>query len=206
MGKGQRQLQDTATRRSAEQYDRGRQAQLDLKNNPEFKALKARLAQRRKHLDTGTVADAKDFVSNRAAVAERKRQRDSKVNLTKTGVAGLASNYANPTQVALADKLYEDEFVRDSAAQTESDFKEYIAQTDAMERDVINTELGIDSGIMNSAFGVSQNSLSQAAQIAASRASILPSLLGGAISGFAGIASNSNWFNRRPAGGSAGPA
>ena len=189
-------MQQTATNRSNEQYAVGKQAQVDLKNNPDFQARKARVAARRASIDAGDLANAKDFVSNRAAVDERKRARDAKANLVKTGVAGIASNYADPTAVALAEKAYEDEWARDSAAQTEFDAKEYMAQTDAMESDIINTGINIDSGIMNAGFGNASTNLQMASQIAAQRASVLPSILGSVISGAAGVAAGSNWFQR----------
>jgi hypothetical protein len=119
--------------------------------------------------------------------------------LAQTGIAGLASNYADPTQIALADKMNKDEFARDSAAQTESDAKDYIANTENMEQNLIGTETGVDSSIMNSAWGNANANLQTAAQIAASRASILPSILGSAIQGAAGIATGSNWFQRAAA-------
>jgi len=177
-------------------------------DNPELKARKARVAERRNAIDTGTISDAKDFISNRAAVAERERSREAKMNVTDTGVAGLAANFANPTQIALAKQLYKDEFARDSAAQTETDAKNYMDETDAMERDIISTTLGIDSGIMGTSFGVSQSNQQLAAQIAAQRASVFPSILGAAIGAGAGMITQSNWFSgaARAAGGASGTA
>lgn len=204
MGKGQKQIQQTATQRSTEQYAVGKQGQQDLQNNPDFKARQARVAERRAAIDAGDLANAKDFMSNKAKVAERMRGREARTNLTKTGVAGLASNYANPTQIALADQLYKDEFARDSAAQTEADARDYISQTEAMETDIINTGLGISSNVMNAGFGTANNNLQMAAQVAASRASILPSILGAAIQGGAAVATGSNWFQRGAGAGAAG--
>lgn len=165
-------------------------------NDPELAARKLRVADRRKAIDSGTIADAKDFISNRSAVAERERAREAKQNITDTGVAGLAANYANPTQIALSKQLNKDEFARDSAAQTESDAKNYMDETDAMERDLISTDEGINSGIMNTGFGVSQSNQQLAAQIAAQRASVIPGIIGSAIGGATGILTQSNWFNR----------
>jgi hypothetical protein len=199
MSKGQKQLQTTATNRSAEQYQAGTAASQRLQDNPEIAQRRALVQKRRGYIDSGTIGDAADFVSNRAAIANREQQRENKSNLAQTGIAGLASNYADPTQIALADKMNKDEFARDSAAQTESDAKDYIANTENMEQNLIGTETGVDSSIMNSAWGNANANLQTAAQIAASRASILPSILGSAIQGAAGIATGSNWFQRAAA-------
>ena len=135
------------------------------------------------------------------AVAKRAEEYKARLNLTKTGIAGLASNYADPTQVALANKVYEDEFARDSAGQTEDDARNYIGETRAMENDLIQTQIGVDSGVMNSAYGVSQGNQQLAAQIAAQRASILPGILSGVIGGAALVAAGSSWFRPKSAGG-----
>lgn len=205
MGKGQKALQETATTRSNEQYQSAQDAKNRLINNQTLMDFKTRQAARRHAIETGQIADAKDFISNRAAVANRLEQYKTKANLTKTGIAGLASNYTNPNQIALANRLYEDEFARDSAAQAEADAKDYIAQTDANDQSIIALEQGRDAGIMNSSFGFAQNSMSQASQIAAQRASVLPSIIGSAISTGAGIITQSNWFNRGGGGASARP-
>lgn len=194
MGKGQGRIQREAEQRSRQEYTDGQAAKQRMLNNPELKARKARVAERRKAIDAGDLANAKDFISNRSAVAERERARETRMNITDTGVAGLAANYADPTQIALAKKLYKDEFARDSAAQTEVDARNYIDETDAMERDIISTELGIDSGVMNTSFGVSQSNQTLAAQIAAQRASVVPGIIGSALGEGAGILTQSNWF------------
>lgn len=196
IAKGQKRIQDQAETRSSQQYQDAQAAKQRLLDNPELKARRLRVADRRKAIDSGTIADAKDFISNRAAVAERERSREARSNITDTGVAGLAANYANPTQIALAKQLNKDEFARDSAAQTETDAQNYMNETDAMERDIISTDLGINSGIMGTSFGVSQNNQQLAAQIAAQRASIVPGIIGAAIGGATGILTQSNWFNR----------
>lgn len=132
-------------------------------------------------------------------MAEREQQRETKQNLTDTGVAGLASNYADPTQIALAKQLNKDEFARDSAAQTEADAKEYIGQTAAMESDIIQSDANIESGIQGTAFGTASNNLQLASQIAAQRASILPGIIGAALGAAGSVATGSNWFQRRGA-------
>jgi hypothetical protein len=196
MSKGQKQLQQQATDRSAEQNRIGTAAANNVQNNPEVAAQRARVQGRRGYINAGDLADAKDFVSNRANTAAREQQRETKSNLLKTGVAGLASNYADPTQIALADKMNKDEFARDSAAQTESDAANYIADTENQEQGLINTELGASESVMNSAWNSSNQNMGMAAQIAASRASVMPAILGAAISGAAGIATGGNWFQR----------
>lgn len=204
MAKGQKRIQTTAETRSAQQYDAGNQASQRLQNNPEIAARRARIQKRRGYIDAGKIADAEDFVSNRAAIAKRSEQRDMRANLASTGIAGLAANYADPTQVALADKANKDEFARDSAAQTEQDAKEYMSETNAMEQDLINTETGVDSSIMSNAWGNSNANLQTAAQVAASRASIMPAILGSIISAGASVATQGNWFNRGASAGAGG--
>lgn len=202
MGKGQKQLQQQATTQSQQQYQTGTQAQQALlAGSPEFNAYKTRVASRRAAIDTGTLAQAKDFISNSANVAAREQQRETKANLTKSGVAGLASNYADPNQIVLADKMNKDEFARDSAAQTEADANQYIGDTTAQEQDIINKEIGVDTSVMNTALGTSTSNLQLASQIAASRASILPSIIGSALGGASSIIAGGNWFQRGAGGG-----
>jgi hypothetical protein len=200
MAKGQKNLQDTATKRSAEQHQTGTQAAQRLQNNELVHQRRARVQKRRGMIDSGRIADAEDFISNRAAVAKRMEQRDMRSNLTSTGVAGLASNYADPTQIALADKANRDEFARDAAAEAEDDARRYMAETNQMESDQIATETGIDQSIMGNAWNSANQNMDTAARIAASRASILPSILGAAIQGGMAVATQGNWFNKASGG------
>jgi hypothetical protein len=195
MGSGQKRIQTTAENRSEEQWRRGVEAQERALNDPVFKARQARALSRQKSIKEGTLAENKEFRSNAAGVAERNRQYDARTNLANSGIAGLASNYADPNMVANAARQRKDEWTRDSAAQTEADANEFIRETDAMDRDNIAHAAAINSGIMNSAFGVSQNQQQTAAQIAATRASILPGMLG-AVLGTAGQV-GSAWFARK---------
>lgn len=197
MGKGQKAIQQTATTRSAEQYAAGNDAAKRLVDSPELSALKDRVHTRRAAIDAGDLRGAKDFVGNSANTAAREQDRELKANLTKTGVAGLASNYADPTAVALADQANKDEFARDSAAQNEADAKDYIGQTENMESGIINTETGRDTAIMGNAWGNANSNLNTAAQVAAARSSILPSVLGSVIQGTAGVVEGSNWFQKK---------
>ncbi len=197
IGKGQKQIQQTATTQSQEQYRTGVDAQNRLRNDPQLAARKALVEGRRGAINSGDLRNQKDFVSNAANVAERKRQRDMRANVMKGGVAGLASNYADPTQVALAEKAYSDEFERDSASQTHADLNQYMSETTAMETDLINHNAQIESGIMGTAFGTANNNLQLASQIAAQRASVLPGILGAAIGGASSMLTGSNWFNKK---------
>lgn len=200
MAKGQKKIQEDAQRRSAAEYQEFKDSRTRLLNN-EMAAERRNLIKNRKAaIDTGTIGDMKDFRSNRANVAERKRQRDARVNLTKTGIAGLASNYADPTQVALAAKMNDDEFARDSAGQTEADANAYIAETRAMEDQMIQYDAGNEYAIMGHSRADSMDNIRLAAQIASTRASVVPSIIGAAIQGVAGIATHGNWFQRRPSG------
>lgn len=192
MAKGQGRIQQSAETRSAQEYQATQQARENQRNNPILQARAARVAARRKAIELGTVADDPEFMSNKAAVAQREQQRQNRANLTSTGVAGLASNYANPTLVALNEKARKDEFARDSAYQAHADLAGYMAETNALESDVQNTQLGIEGNIMAQAGGMSMSNQQLAAQIAAQRASIAPALIGAAIGGAAQVASA--WF------------
>lgn len=194
-------MQQKADKRADEEFAVAKDAQKRLVDgSPEFQAKKVQVAERRNAIDKGTIADRADFIGNKSFVAERNEQRDAKANLAKSGVAGLASNYADPTQIALAKQVIDDEWARDSATQQEQDAANYINETNAMENDIINSEIGTDTNIMSSAFGVSQQQQQTAAQIAASRASILPSILGMAIGAGSQVASagTTAWFKKAP--------
>lgn len=207
MGKGQKELQNTATQRSAEQYKAGQDAtQRLITGSPEEQARRKLIADRRHAIDTGTIAQARDFIGNQANTAERERQRQLRSSTAKTGIAGLASNYADPNQIALADQANKDEFARDSAAQNEADAQNYINQTTAMEDQTIGQQIGINQGIAGNAYGNSNSQIGLASQIAAQRASVLPSIIGAAISGAAGIASAgaTSWFKPAAAAAQAG--
>lgn len=210
MGKGQKELQNTATQRSAEQHQSGNDARNRLiTGSPDFQAREQLIKDRRNAINTGTIADAKDFIGNRANTAARERDRALKAGVAKTGVAGLASNYADPTKIALADQANKDEFARDSAAQNESDAANYINQTIGMEDQAIGQQIGVDQNIMGNAYGNSNSQLGLASQIAAQRASVLPSIIGAAVPVAAGIASagmssGGSWFSRGASGGGGG--
>ena len=194
MPKGQKQLQDQSTQRSNQQYDTGREAQLRLlEGSPEFQAYQSRTADMRKTIDNGAFADSKNFLSNRDAVAKRMAQRDGTLNMARTGAGALGAAYVNPKQLADQDNLSRDEFARDSALQAEEDKRNFINQTNMQEQDIIGKRIGVDTTVMGGAFGQSNYNFSQAAQIAASRASVLPSLIG------MGLQGASMFFN--PAGG-----
>lgn len=192
MAKGQGRIQNTSEQRSAQEYQATQEARNNQRNNPILKAREARVAARRKAIELGTVADDPEFMSNKSAVAQREQQRRNRANLTSTGVGGLASNYANPTMVAMQEKALKDQFSRDSAYQAHADLAGYMAETNAMEADVQNTQLGIEGNIMAQAGGMSMSNQQLAAQIAAQRASIAPALIGAAIGGAAQVASA--WF------------
>lgn len=158
-----------------------------LEGSPEFKAYQARVAKRRQAIDTGTFANSADFLSNKDAVAQRKATYDATASLKPTGLGALALNKVNPAAVADQERVRRDEFARDSAMQAESDKRGFIGETNAMESDIIGKKLGVDTTIMGAAFGQSNYNQSLAAQIAAQRASVLPSIVGGAISGVTGM-------------------
>lgn len=139
-------------------------------------------------IEDGTYANSADFLSNKDAVAQRKGVYDATASLKPTGLGALAMNQVDPRAVADQERVRSDEFARDSALQAQADKRGYIQQTEAQESDIIGKRLGVDSTIMGAAFGQSNYNQSLAAQIAASRASILPSIVGGAISGASTIA------------------
>lgn len=103
--------------------------------------------------------------------------------MSNTGVGGLGAAYTNPKALATQNQIMKDELARDSAMQAEEDKRQFISQTNAMENDIIGKKLGVDTSIMGTAFGQSNQNLSQAAQIAAQRASILPGIIGMGLQG-----------------------
>jgi hypothetical protein len=109
------------------------------------------------------------------------------VNMASTGVGGLGAAYVNPKQLADQNQIMKDEFARDSAMQAEEDKRQFIGQTQLQESDIIGKKLGVDTTVMGGAFGQSNYNFSQAAQIAAQRASVLPGLAGGLLGGIAGF-------------------
>lgn len=188
-GKGQEKLQKTSEQRSAQQHQTGVDAQKRLLDgSAEFQAYKKRVAGRRSTIESGTYADSADFLSNKDAVAQRKATYDATASLKPTGLGALAMNQINPKAVADQERVRADEFARDSAIQAQADKRGYIADTEAMESDIIGKNLGVDSTIMGAAFGQSNYNQSLAAQIAAQRASIVPSIIGGVISGASQVA------------------
>lgn len=182
MAKGQKALQTTATTRDAEQYGTAKEAQSRLvEGSQEFKDYSARTADRRKTIEDGTFAESKDFLSNRDAVAARKSQRDASLNMADTGFGALGARYADPNQLAITNAITKDEFARDSAMQAEADKRAFVGQTEAQENDVVNKRIGVDSSVMSAGFNQANYNFSQAAQIAATRASLVPGLIGAAL-------------------------
>lgn len=200
MGKQQKEIQQTATSRSDQQYNDAQAAKDRMLNSPEMKAYAARTAKRRTAIDTGTFANAADFLSNKDAVAQRKATYDATASLKPTGLGALALNKVNPAAVADQARVRTDEFARDSALQAESDKRGFIGETQAMESDILGKKLGVDSTIMGASFGQSNYNSSLAAQIAAQRASVLPSIIGGAL----GAAGSMFSFGATGGGGAAG--
>lgn len=189
IAKGQKQLQDTATKRSDEQYAVGKQAQQNLiTGTPEMKADEQRVATRRATINSGDYLNAKDFYGNKDRLAEQQKIRDNVKSLTPTGAGGLALPYANATQIALADKVSNDEFARDQAAQNESDIRDYNAQTDAMEQNLINRQIGVNQSVMGEGFQQANINHQEAAQIARDRSASIMQLAGMALGGFANLA------------------
>lgn len=188
MAKGQKALQNTAKARDKENYETARQAQQRLVDgSPEFKAFADRTAGRQKTIDDGTFADSKEFLSNRDAVAARASQRNAAVNMADTGYGAVGARFADPNQLAITNAIMKDEFARDSAMQAESDKRGFIAQTEQQQNDVVNKKIGIDSNVMASGFNQSNYNFSQAAQIASTRASLVPGLIGAAVGGASSV-------------------
>ena len=189
MPKKQKELQQQATQRSDQQYAVGQQAQQRLiEGTPEMKADQQRVAERVATRNSGDYSNAKDFFSNKDRLAEQKRERDNVLSLNPTGASAIAMQYANPTQIALSQKIADDEFARDQTAQTEQDIRDYNSQTDAMEQNIINRQIGINSDIMGTGFSQANINQDRAAQIAAQRASFLSNMVGMALGGFSSLA------------------
>jgi hypothetical protein len=189
LGKGQKELQKTATEQSKQDLVTAKAASDRLINNPQLKALEERTAADRTAIDNGTFQNSSRFSSNRDAVAQRIAQRNGSMSLARTGFGALGARYADPNQLAQQDNILRDENARDIALQAEEDARTFKNQTYLNEDNLINKRVGIDSGIMATAYGQSNYNFSQAAQIASQRASILPGILGAAISGAATVGS-----------------
>lgn len=188
MAKGQKKLQETATARDKEDRESATAARERLiDGSPEFKAFADRTTANRKTIDEGTFADSKDFLSNRDAVAARTSQRKAQINMADTGYGAVGARYADPNQLAITNAIMDDEFARDSAMQAESDKRDFITQNKMDQSDVVNKKIGVDSTVMGSGFNQSNYNFGQAAQIASSRASLVPGLIGTAIGGFSSV-------------------
>lgn len=189
MAKGQAKLQETATQQSKQQYAIGSQAQQNLiTGTPEMNADQERVAYRRGKINTGDYSNAKDFYGNKDRLAEQQTIRDNVKSLTPTGAGGMALPYANATQIALADKVSNDEFGRDQAAQNEQDIRDYAAQTDAMEQNIINRQIGVNQAVMGEGFNQSNTNFNNAANIAAQRSASMMQMVGMALGGFSSLA------------------
>lgn len=189
IAKGQKQLQDDATQRSKEQYTVGKQAQQNLiTGTPEMQADQQRVATRRATINSGDYLNAKDFYGNKDRVAEQQKIRDNVKSLTPTGAGALALPYANSTQIALADKVSNSEFARDQAAQNEQDIRDYNAQTDAMEQNLINRQIGVNQSVMGEGFQQANVNQDRAAQIARDRSASMMQMVGMALGGFSSLA------------------
>ena len=189
MAKGQKELQKQATDRSNEQYAVGKTAQQNLiTGTPEMQADTARINARRATINSGDYANAKDFVSNKDRLTEQNKVRQNALSLAPTGAGAIAMKYANPNQIALGQKISDNEFAQAQSAQAEDDVRQYMSQTDAESQNLINRQIGFNQGIMGEGFQQGNYNLQQASQIAAQRSQAMYSMIGAALGGFASFA------------------
>lgn len=149
--------------------------------------LRQRIAARRKAIDAKDFDNAPDFIGNKHIAAERNKVLENTANLTQTGIAGLASSYANPDTVAMAAKLLKDRMAQTTGGQWEGDVNQYIQQTGAQETDLANADAGMFTNFYNTETQRAHNNQQIWTQIAMQRAAVLPSLIGAGIGGVAGM-------------------
>lgn len=188
MAKGQNALQQQNTqlaRQLAAQSQQDRQAL--QQGTPEEQARRARVAARRTAIDKGDWANAPDFYSDSASVADRYKKRQTRMNVTPTGTAALGMAYANPNAVAQTNQVLADQWDNDAAQQFEGDVKRYSDETNDMELGIIRDRNDINNALLNNSSSRSLDHYSLAAQLASRRGSWLPSLISGGL-GAAGSA------------------
>lgn len=173
----QRQYEDQA--RQAEE-ERARQAS-ELQNGAEVTAYKNRIGARRKAIDTGNISGATDFIGNSANQALIARKREAEFSATPTGVQAIGERYANPNQIAMQSKMLKDMQARDSAGQLESDWGNYINDTQAMEAGLLSRNDGIGMALMSNAQQRSSNYEQFARQIEQQRHNMYAGLIGAGI-------------------------
>lgn len=186
MAKGQKELQKESTARSKQQYAVGQTAQQNLiSGTPAIQADNARIASRRKTIETGDYANDKNFVSNKDRLTAQNTQRQNALSLAPTGAGAIAMKYADPNQIALSQKISDNEFARDQAAMAEEDVRQFIAQTDLQEQGQIQRDIGINSSLMGEGFQQANYNMQQSAQIAAQRAAQMQQMIGMVAGGLA---------------------
>lgn len=188
MAKGQKALQQTSTDRSKEQYQIGHDAEQRLiTGTPEWQAWSGRIDKRREAIDKGNYAEAPDFLSNKANRAEQTRQYQANKNIHPTGVGGAALANADTTQVALTNKILDDTFQYNLSKQAEDDARGYVADTNTLENQRINTQIGNNQFLAGMGMDQSNINIDRAQQIAAQRNQAFMQMIGMGISGASSI-------------------
>lgn len=165
----------------AEQADAKKRA--DAAREP----MRMRINARRKSIDNKDYANNTDFINNTSIAAQANQQIQNQANLQDTGIAGLASSYADPTQVAMGARLIKDKMAQNSGMQYESDVKDFVRETSAMETDMMNSETGYYSNLSGQAAGQAFQNQNLAAQIAMQQSSWLPQAIGMGLQGFSSV-------------------
>ncbi|GEM_PF-6445110 len=182
MAKGQKAFQNQQ-QQYAQQAATNSQAANDrlTQGTPEEQARRARVATRRKAIDSKKFGELPDFVPTFGAPAERQRRREALTSLTPTGATAMGFANANPTALAQMKMNMQDEFDRDAGLAYEQDVKNYIQDTDDMEMGIIRQRTDVDNSLLNSNNSRLMGHSQLQGQMASQRGSWLPSLIGGGL-------------------------
>lgn len=171
----QRQYEQKADSAEAE---RAKTAEELREGSPEYKAYSQRISNRRTAIDQGDINNAPDFVGNSASQALINRKREAVWNATPTGMQAIGNRYADPRQMATQTSMLKDLEARESGAQLESDWRDYISDTQNAETGMVSRRDNIDTTLMGDASQRSANYDSIARQIAQQRANMWAGVLG----------------------------
>lgn len=179
-GKNAQKQQETKS--AAAEAERVKMAD-NLQNSPEALAYKARIASRRKAIDTGNIGGASDFIGNDANAAVFRRKAEAEWQATPTGLMGLAGKYADPREAAMNASVMKAKQGEAAAGQLENDWRGYIGETQDAERGVLTRNDNIYSSLMSNADDRSSRAEAIARQIASQRANMWSSIAGAALGG-----------------------
>lgn len=153
----------------------------------EYKPYADRIRRRRAAIDAGDINNAPDFIGNSASQALINRKREAVYDAAPTGVQAIGNNYADPKQMAVQTQMLKDMQARDSGAQLESDWRNYIADTQDAEAGIVSRRDNIDMTLMSDAGRRSSEYDAIARQIAQQRQNMWAGILGAGIGGAASV-------------------